>query len=49
MAKYTYLPNMQTKDNISSMQHRLQYNSGAVTQDNAAQQWWYSTLATMIL
>ena len=27
----------QTKDKISSMQHRLQYN-------NAAQHWWYSAI-----
>ena len=29
---------MQTKDSISSTQHRLQYNNGAVMQGNAAQQ-----------
>ena len=26
------------------MQHKLQYNTGVVVQDNAAQQWWYSTM-----
>ena len=26
------------------MQHKLQYNTGVVVQDNAAQQWWYSTI-----
>ena len=36
--------NTQTKDNnISLTQHKLQYNSGVAMQDNAAQQWWYST------
>ena len=28
----------QTKDNISSTQHKLQYNNGVVKQDSAAQQ-----------
>ena len=26
------------------MQHKLQYNTGVVVQDNVAQQWWYSTI-----
>ena len=26
------------------MQHKVQYNTGAAVQDNAAQQWWYSTI-----
>ena len=26
------------------MQHKLQYNTGVVVQDNAAQQWWYSII-----
>ena len=26
------------------MQHKLQYNTGVVVQDNAAQQWWYSAV-----
>ena len=28
---------MQTKDNISAIQHKLQCNAGAAIQDNAAQ------------
>ena len=35
---------MQTKDNILSTEHKLQYNTGVAVQDNAAQQWWYSTI-----
>ena len=31
------------QNNISSTQHKLQYNTGVV-QDNAAQKWWYSTI-----
>ena len=30
------------KDNISSMQHKLQYN-------NAAQQWWYSIILVVVV
>ena len=26
------------------MQHKLQYNTGIVVQDNASQQWWYSAI-----
>ena len=37
---------MQTKDNISATQHKLQYDTGVVMQDNAAQHWWYSTTLT---
>ena len=33
----------QTKGNISSTEHKLQYNTGVAKQDNVAQQWWYST------
>ena len=35
---------MQTKDNISATQQKLQYNPDFAMQDNAAQQWWYSTI-----
>ena len=35
---------MQTKDNFSATQHKLQYNDGFAMLDNAAQQWWYSTI-----
>ena len=35
---------MQTRDNISAMQHSLQYNTGLGTQANAAQHWWYSAI-----
>ena len=35
---------MQTKNNISSTQHKLQYNTDVAMQDNAAQQWRYSTI-----
>lgn len=31
----------QTKGNISAMQHKLQYNTGAAMQDNTRQHWWY--------
>ena len=30
------------------MQHNLQNNTGVVVQDNAAQQWWYSTILVAI-
>ena len=26
------------------MQHKLQYYTGVAMEDNAAQQWWYSTI-----
>ena len=38
---------MQTRDNISAMQHSLQYNTGLGTQANAAQHWWYSAILTV--
>ena len=33
----------QTKDNITSTQHKLQNNTVVAMQDKAAQHWWYST------
>ena len=40
------LTNTQTKDNMSVMQHKLQYDTGVAMQDNAAQHWWCSTILT---
>ena len=31
-------------DNISATQRKLQYDTGVVIQDNAAQHWWYNTI-----
>ena len=35
---------MQTEDNISVTQHKLQYTFSDTMQDNAAQQWWCITI-----
>ena len=35
---------MQTKGNISSMQHKLQYSTGVAIQDNESPTWWYCTI-----
>ena len=34
------------RENISATQHKFQYHTGVAMQDNAAQQWWYSTIGT---
>ena len=32
------------QQNISATQNKLQYDTGAAMQDNAAQHWWYNTI-----